>query len=62
MNNKELEKKLDKLRNESDSLIAQVQKWNEDIQELRNAIAKAKEDHDFTRGKIQALEELLKSE
>lgn len=57
--NDDLQVKLATLVDENEKRLAQVQKWNDTITELRGAIAKAKEDHDFTRGKITALEELV---
>jgi|APSaa5957512576_1039674.scaffolds.fasta_scaffold144717_2 hypothetical protein len=59
MNNAEIKNKLDVLKEDNEKRITQVQQWNEDIQELRNVIAKAKEDHDFVRGQISALDGLL---
>ena len=60
--NNDLQVKLATLVDENEKRLAQVQQWNDTITELRGAIAKAKEDHDFTRGKINALEELVSND
>jgi len=54
-----LQDKLTSLIDENEKRLGQVQQWNDTITELRTAIARAKEEHDFTRGKINAIEELI---
>jgi len=63
---KVLEEKIVKLEEENNARVQRVQEYNDNIQklreqenEIRQAIAQEKEVHDFTRGKIESLKELL---
>jgi uncharacterized coiled-coil DUF342 family protein len=63
---KMLEEKIHKLEEENNARVQKVQEYNDNIQklreqenEIRQAIAQEKEVHDFTRGKIESLRELV---
>ena len=53
--------KLEKLKEEQEKRTTQVGQWQEQIDKLSQAIRQTKEAHDFTRGQIVALEEVLEN-
>ena len=56
---KSLETRRDELQAANEQRVAQVQQWNQQIAEVQNAIRKMKEDHDYTRGQIDVLTDLM---
>ena len=54
-----LEDKLQGLLNENEARVAQVQKYNETIAQIRDEITKSKEAHDYCRGQIELLQSLI---
>ena len=54
--------KLEKLKEEQEKRAQQVGQWQEQIDKLSGAIRQTKEAHDFTRGQIVALEEVLEDQ
>lgn len=60
MNQKSLKKKVTKLQVENEAIIKEVQGMQEQINQLQQNIAAKKEQHDFQRGKLNAIEELVK--
>jgi len=54
-----IREKLGKLIEEQKQREAQVTSWQEQQEKISLAIRQTKEAHDFTRGQISALEELL---
>ena len=58
----DLELRKAKLQRENENRVAQVQQWNQQIAELQRAIQVTKEQHDYTRGQIDVLNDLLGDE
>jgi len=54
-----LETKLEKLTLENKGRVAQVEQWNTNIVQLKEEINKAKEAHDYTRGQIELLTQMI---
>ncbi len=54
-----LEERKAGLEADNQQRVAQVQQWNQQIAEVQNTIRKMKEDHDYTRGRIDELNNLL---
>ena len=57
-----LQVKLKGLVQENEARVAQVTQWNENITQLRDEIGKAKEAHDYCRGQIEMLQQLITEE
>ena len=53
------QKKLDSLVAENNERVQKVEELSQQIEQCKAAINKLKEDHDFTRGKITLLTELM---
>lgn len=62
MNTDTLKEKLDKFIDEQRGREQQVAQWQEQIDKLTGAIRQTKEVHDYVRGQISIIEELLKEE
>ncbi|HNW88097.1 MAG TPA: hypothetical protein PKN48_00410 [Bacteroidales bacterium] len=60
MNIDKIKETLLSLEEEQKGREAQVQQWKEQIERLTEAIKQTKEVHDFTRGKLAALREVIK--
>ena len=57
-----LQDKLEALVKENEARVAQVTSWDESITQLRDEIGKAKEAHDYCRGQIEVLQQLIAEE
>lgn len=61
MNTTELKEKLLALENEQKEREQTVHQWQSQIDQLTAAIKQTKEIHDFTRGRITELRDIIKS-
>ena len=62
MDQKQIQDRLLKLEEEQQQRQKQVQEWQDQINRLNGAIAQTKEAHDFVRGQIAALQDVLNLE
>ncbi len=57
--NKELQSKVDELNTAQEERVKTIQQIQERMSEMREAMGQIKEAHDYTRGQIAALADLL---